>query len=132
MGTHYRRYEPGQPFLAPPSPCDWLPENHLTYFIAGTLDQLNLRALHKRCQGAGRRNRPCHPAMMLKLLVHACATGVFCSRKVARKIDEDAAFRVLPAGKRPDFRTINRFRAQQLDEFNKLLVEIVRLVQPTG
>ncbi len=65
--------------------------------------------------------------MMLKLLVHACATGVFCSRKIARKIDEDAAFRVLPAGNRPDFRTINRFRAQQLDEFNKLLVEIVRL-----
>ncbi len=39
MGTHYRRYESGQPFLPPPSPCDWLPEN-LAYFIADTLDQI--------------------------------------------------------------------------------------------
>jgi len=123
---------PGSRSCRRPRSPDWLPENHLACFIAGTLDQLNLRALHKRCQGAGRRNLPCHPAMILKLLVHACATSVFCSRKIARKIDEDVAFRVLPAGKRPDFRTINRFHAQQLDEFNKLLVEIVRLAQPTG
>ena len=58
MGTHYRPYEPEQPFLLPPSPCDWLPENHLAYFIADTLDQLDLSALHKRYQGDRRRNRP--------------------------------------------------------------------------
>ena len=132
MGTHYRPYEPEQPFLLGPSPCDWLPENHLAYFIADTLDQFDLSALHKRYQGDGRHNRSCHPAMMLKLLVYAYATGVFSSRKIARKIDEDVAFRVLGAANRPNFRTIHRFRAEQLDEFKKLFVEIVRLAKRSG
>ena len=70
--------------------------------------------------------------MMLTLLVYAYATGVFSSRKIARKIDEDVAFRVLAGGNRPDFRTINRFRAEHLKEFKKLFVEIVRLAKRTG
>ena len=132
MGTSYRPYHPEQPFLLPPSPQQWLPENHLAYFIADTLQQIDLRPLHQRYQGDGRRNRPYHPVMMLTLLVYAYATGVFSSRKIARKIDEDVAFRVLAGGNRPDFRTINRFRAEHLKEFKKLFVEIVRLAKRTG
>ena len=45
MGTNYRPYEPDQPFLFPPSPRDWLPQDHLVYFISDTLDQLDLSAL---------------------------------------------------------------------------------------
>ena len=132
MGTSYRPYHPEQPFLLPPSPQQWLPENHLAYFIADTLQQIDLRPLHQRYQGDGRRNRPYHPVMMLTLLVYAYATGVFSSRKIARKIDEDVAFRVLAGGNRPDFSTINRFRAEHLKEFKKLFVEIVRLAKRTG
>ena len=132
MGTSYREYHPEQPFLLAPSPQQWLPENHLAYFIADTLGQIDLSPLHKRYQGDGRRNRPYHPVMLLTLLVYAYATGVFSSRKIARKIDEDIAFRVLAAGNRPDFRTINRFRAEHLKEFKKLFVEIVRLAKRTG
>ena len=94
MGTSYRPYHPEQPFLLPPSPQQWLPENHLAYFIADTLRQIDLRPLHQRYEGDGRRNQPYHPVMMLTLLVYAYATGVFSSRKIARKIDEDVAFRV--------------------------------------
>ena len=132
MGSSYRDYNPEQPFLLPPSPRDWLPENHLAYFISDTLDQLDLSALHERYQGDGRRNRPYHPAMMLKLLVYAYATGVFSSRKIARKVDEDVAFRVLAAGNRPDFRTVNTFRLEQLEMFKKLFVEVLRLAKRTG
>jgi len=70
--------------------------------------------------------------MMLKLLVHARAAGVFCSRKIARKTDADGAFPVLAAGNRPDFRTINRFGGEQLDEFKKLFVEIAHFASPRG
>ena len=132
MGTSYREYHPEQPFLLPPSPSDWLPENHLAYFISDTLDQLDGSALHLRYEGDGRRRQPYHPEMMLKLLVYAYATGVFSSRKIARKIDEDVAFRVLAAGNRPDFRTINSFRGEQLEMFKKLFVEVVRLARRTG
>jgi|GEM_PF-4011344 len=132
MGTRYRDYNPEQTFLLPPSPSDWLPQEHLAYFIADTLDTLDLSSFHRRYEGDGRRNRPYHPTMMLKVLVYAYATGVFSSRKIARKIDEDVALRVLAAGNRPDFRTINRFRAEQIEEFKQLFIEIVRLAKRSG
>ena len=132
MGTRYRDYYPEQPYLLPPSPREWLPEDHLAYYISDTLEALDLSELHLRYEGDGRRNRPYHPEMLLKVLIYAYATGVFSSRKIARKIDEDIAFRVLAAGNRPDFRTINRFRGEHLERFQALFVEVVRLAKRMG
>ncbi len=116
MGTHYRPYELEQAFLLPPSLRDWLPEDHLLYFISDTIDQLDLSAFHPRCGGDGRRHQPCHPTMLAKVLIYAYATGVFSSRKIAAKLTDDVALRVLAAGNRPDFRTINRFRQGKVHE----------------
>ncbi len=132
MVTHYRPYEPEQAFLLPPSLRDWLPEDHLAYFISDTIDQLDLSAFHQRYQGDGRRHQPYHPTMLAKVLIYAYATGVFSSRKIAAKLVDDVALRLLAAGNRPDFRTINRFRQQHLDTFSKLFVEVVRLAQKMG
>ena len=68
-GTHYRPYEPEQPFLLPPSLRDWLPEDHLAYCISDTIDQLDLSGFHVRYQGDGRRHQPYHPAMLAKVLI---------------------------------------------------------------
>ena len=78
-------------------PCaldEWLAKSHLAYFINDTVYQLDLRAFHARYAGGGPRNQPFHPAMMVKVLVYGYATGVFSSRKIARKLHEDVAFRV--------------------------------------
>ena len=114
MGTHYRPYEPGQAFLLPPSPPDWLPEDHLVYFISDTIDQLDLSGFHLRYQGGGRRHQPCHPTMLAKVLIYAYAKSVFSLRRIAAKLVDDVTLRVLAAGNQPDFRTINRFRQQYL------------------
>jgi len=39
--------------------------------------------------------------MLVKVLMYAYATGVFSSRKVAKRLYEDVAFRVLAAGNFP-------------------------------
>lgn len=132
MGTRYRDYYPEQPYLLPPSLREWLPEDHLAYYISDTLDALDHSELHARYEGDGRRNRPYHPEMLLKVLVYAYASGTFSSRKIARKIDEDIAYRVLAAGNRPDFRTINRFRGEHLERFTTLFVEVVQLAKRMG
>jgi len=52
MGKSYRPYLPEQGFLLPPSLREWLPENHLVYFVSDVVDHLNLSALladHHRC-----------------------------------------------------------------------------------
>jgi hypothetical protein len=42
----YRRWEPGQSLLFPPSPLDWVPEEHLSRFVLDVVDELNLSALY--------------------------------------------------------------------------------------
>jgi transposase len=89
MTTSYLPYDPQQQFLLPHALQDWLPEGHLAYFISDTVDSLDLSAFHARYAGGGARNQPFHPAMMVKVLVYGYATGVFSSRKLARKLHED-------------------------------------------
>lgn len=129
MTTNYLPYEPGQLRLMPDALQDWLPEGHLAYFISDAVDQLDLSAFHKRYANGGPRNQPFHPAMMVKVLVYGYANGVFSSRKIARRLHEDVAFRVLGAENFPAHRTICDFRAQHLEELGELFVQVVRLAR---
>ena len=132
MSTSYVPYQPDQQYLLPCALQEWLPQGHLAYFISDTIDSLNLSAFHARYAGGGSRNQPFHPAMMVKVLVYAYATGVFSSRKIARKLHEDVAFRVLGAANFPAHRTIRDFRALHLGEFTELFVQVVRLAREMG
>jgi transposase len=70
-----------------------------------------------------RGNQPFHPAM-LKILIYAYATGTFSSRRIAQKIEEDVAFRVLAAGNFPQHRTICDFRQEHLQKFVELFKQV--------
>jgi transposase len=132
MPTSFRPYEPEQSYLLPPSPRDWLPAGHLAHFISDTISVLDLSGFFARYEEDGRRNRPFHPEMMVKVLVYAYATGVFSSRKIAKRIEEDVAFRVLAAGNFPSHRTICDFRHDHLEEFGKLFVQVVQMARESG
>lgn len=132
MSASYIPYHPEQQQLLPSALQDWLPQGHLAYFINDTVDSLNLSGFHIRYAAGGPRNQPFHPAMMVKVLVYAYASGVFSSRKIARKLHEDVAFRVLGADNFPAHRTIRDFRALHLSEFTDLFVQVVRLAREMG
>lgn len=132
MATSYRPYEPDQVMLLPAAPQDWLPQGHLAYFISDTIEALDLSAFYARYAGGGSRNQPFHPAMMVKVLVYAYATGVFSSRKIERRLHEDLAFRLLAAGNFPRHRTLCDFRALHLKELSDLFVQVVRLAREMG
>ncbi|MGO1501480.1 MAG: IS1182 family transposase [Marinobacter sp.] len=129
MGATFRPYSPDQELLLPPSLNEWLPEGHLAYFISDVVEELDLSAFYARYEGDGRRKSPFHPGMMLKVLIYAYATGVFSSRKIARKLEEDVAFRVLAAGNFPHHRTVCDFRKQHLTAFKAVFVQVVRIAQ---
>ena len=129
---NFRPYEPDQQLLLPPSLREWLPSNHLLWFISETVDQLDLTEILDSYRDSGQGNLPYHPAMMLKILIYAYATGVFSSRRIARQIEENIAFRVLAAENMPDHRTICRFREQHLDSFERLFVQVVQIACDAG
>ena len=132
MTTSYLPYNPHQQMLLPHALQDWLPEGHLAYFISDTVDSLDLSAFHARYAAGGSRNQPFNPAMMVKVLVYGYATGVFSSRKLARKLHEDVALRMLAADNYPAHRTICDFRACHLQELSDLFVQVVKLAKECG
>jgi len=128
----FRPYEPDQISLMPASMRDWLPSDHLAYFISDVVDNLDLSAIMERYVGEERGYPPYHPAMMVKVLLYAYCTGVASSRKIEKHLCEDIAFRVLAANNTPDFRTISDFRKDHLKALAGLFLQVLKLCQKAG
>ena len=132
MPTTFRPYLPEQSLLLPPDVREWLPEGHLAHHVSDLVDGLDLTVFYAPYEGDGRRNAPYDPRMMVKVLLYAYATGVFSSRRIARKLEEDVGFRVLAAGNFPQHRTLCEFRRRHLADVQALFVEVVHLARELG
>jgi transposase len=128
----FRPYLPEQDLLLPPSLRDWLPEDHLAYFVSDVVDQLDLSAIESVYQQEDRGQPPYHPRMMTKLLVYGYCVGVFSSRKIERSLVENVGFRVLAAGNQPDFRTISDFRKRHLKALEGLFEQVLKMTLEAG
>ena len=75
MSKTYRSYNPDQQLLMPPSLREWLPEDHLAYFVSDTIDEMDLSEIESVYENSLRGNPPYHPRMMVKLLFIHIALG---------------------------------------------------------
>jgi transposase len=132
MAKTYRPYCPDQMLLLPLSLRDWLPENHLSYFVSDFVDNLDLDAIESFYEKDERGQPPYHPGMMTKVLMYAYCVGVFSSRKIQKRLSEDVAFRLLTAGNQPDFRTISDFRKIHRKALEGLFQQVLRLAMEAG
>ena len=132
MSKTYLPYDPGQQLLLPAALQEWLPSDHLAYFISDVVDQLDLSAITARYEEERRGGPPYHPRMMVKVLLYGYCTGVASSRRIARRLHEDIAFRVLAANNTPDFRTISDFRKDHLEALGGLFLQVLELCQQAG
>jgi len=132
MPKGYRPYLPEQELLLPPSLREWLPENHLVYFVSDVVDQLDLSAIHAVYQKEKRGQPPYDPRLMTKLLVYGYCTGVFSSRRIQKRLREDIPFKVLAAGNEPDFRTISDFRKIHIETLENLLEQVLAMALECG
>jgi transposase len=132
MAKTYRPYVPEQDLLLPPSLREWLPENHLAFFVSDLIDQLDLSAITTGYEDEERGYPPYHPVMLTKVLVYAYCVGVFSSRRIQQRLVEDIPFRVLAAGNHPDFRTIADFRKTHLTALRGFFEQVLRLARELG
>lgn len=131
MAKTFRPYDPDQVLLLPPSLRDWLPPEHLVYFVSDVVETLDLNAIYQAYQEE-RGYPPYHPLLMTKLLLYGYVRGVRSSRKLARACLEAVDFRILAAGQQPDFRTIAAFRARHLDALEGLFQQVLELCREAG
>ena len=132
MAKRYRVYEPDQLFLMPPSLREWLPEDHLAYFVSDLVDDLDLSEIEAVYEDEERGQPPYHPRMMAKVLIYAYCNGVFASRRIEKRLVEDIAFRVLAAGNRPDFRTLSDFRKIHCKAVEGLFAQVLFVALKAG
>ena len=90
----YLLYEPDQQLLLPAALQEWLPDDHLAYFISDVVDQLDMSKVTARYERERRGGPPYHPRMMVKVLLYGYCVGVASSRRIAQRLHEDIAFRV--------------------------------------
>ena len=132
MPKGYRTYLPEQDLLLPPSLRQWVAEDHLVYFVSDVVDQLDLSALHAVYEKEKRGQPPYDPRLMTKLLVYGYCTGVFSSRRIQKRLQEDIPFKVLAAGNEPDFRTISDFRKIHIEVLQNLFEQVLALALESG
>jgi transposase len=132
MGMFRKQEDRRQGFLLPPSPRDWLPDNHLAWFVVDAVEQLDIEPLLQEYRVSGKGEQAYPPRVMLALLIYGYCTGTFASRKIAAQVEDSVAFRVIAAGMSPSHRTICRFREENLDEFQRLFVQVVQLAKEAG
>ena len=128
-----RPWNPEQTLLLPPSPVDWLPENHLVFFLLDLALELDLEEIHAVYrQKDPRGGKAYDPRMMVVLLLYSYGVGLPSSRRIEKACWEDAAFRVLTGNQQPDHSRISDFRRRHLAALAGLFVQVLRLCQKAG
>ena len=130
MSKTFRPWNPEQTLLLPPSPVDWLPQNHLVFFLLDLAAELDLGEIHAYYRQKDPRGEKAYdPRMMVVLLLYAYCVGLPSSRKIEKACWEDAAFRVLTGNQQPDHSRISDFRRRHLAALAGLFVQVLRLCQ---
>jgi transposase len=132
MAQNFLSCDRDQELLLPPSLREWLPEDHLAWFVLESIAEMDLSAFYAAYRQDGWGRAAHEPAMMVALFVYAYAVGVRSSRGIERHCRDDVAFRVITANQAPDHATIARFRARHEAAIAELFGEVLALCARAG
>jgi transposase len=121
-----------QLFLMPPLLSEWLPEDHLAYFVLDAVEEMDLTGFYAGYRADGWGGAARHPKTMVALLMYAYCTGVVSSRRIERACYVDVAFRVVCGNLAPDHTMIARFRARHEKALKSLFTASLRLCAKAG
>jgi transposase len=121
-----------QELLLPPSLREWLPQDHLAWFVLDAVEEIDLSAFYGAYRKDGWGRAAFEPAMMVALLLYAYAVGERSSRGIERCCREDVAFRVIAANRLPDHATIARFRARHEQALAATFTQVLALCARAG
>ena len=132
MAREYRPVDRLQPFLLPPSMSDWLPADHLVWFVIDVVQRLDTAGFHRRARLGGVGRQGYDPDMLVTLLVYAMAGGQRSSRRIEALCHTDIAFRIICGNDAPDHTVIARFRRDHETALGDLLTATLVLCAQVG
>lgn len=132
MAYNYKVPLRDQLFLLPPSIADWLPEEHLVWFVLDVVAVVDLQAFHARHPNDGAGRAAYDPEMMLALLLYAYCRGLRSSRRIEAACRSDLAFRAICADLVPDHIAVARFRADHTEAIRAVFIDVLELCARAG
>ena len=126
----FKPYRAEQLMLFPNSIQDYVSEDHLARLVDKVVEQLDTGAIENKYSESGQNTY--HPKIIIKLLFYGYSVGERSGRKISSKSETDTAFIYLAQMYKLDFRTINDFRKNNLNELSEYFVEIVRMCKELG
>ena len=119
-----------QLMLLPPSVEDFVPSSHLARVVDEAVEALDTEEIEEKYSELGQHTY--HPKIQLKLLFYGYSTGTRSGRQIAKMCETDTAYMYLAQMYKPDFRTINDFRKNNLDAIKKYFVGIIKMCKELG
>ena len=116
----------------PPSLREWLPEDHLAWFVLDAVAEMDLDEFYADYRSDGHGRAAYEPSMMVALLLYAYATKQRSSRAIERHCRQDIAYRVITANQVPDHATIARFVARHEAALGELFGSVLALCAKAG
>lgn len=111
---------------------DWLPEDHLAWFVIALVDELDFHAFTSAYRDDGQGRSAFDPALMVALLIYSYCAGVRSSRQIERRCMEDVASRVVAGNLHPDHVTVARFRVRHQDALAGLFSQVLGVCDRAG
>jgi transposase len=121
-----------QAFLLPPSLREWLPEDHLAWFVLEAVAEMDLDRFYADYRADGHGRAAYEPSMMVALLLYAYATKQRSARAIERRCRQDVAYRVICANRVPDHATIARFVVRHEAALAELFGSVLALCARAG
>ncbi len=132
MAQNFLPCDREQELLLPPSLRDWLPGDHLAWFVLEAVGELDLEQFYGAYRRDGWGAAAHDPQMMVALLVYSYAIGERSARGIERRCRDDVAFRVITANQAPDHATIARFRVRHEEAISDLFGGVLELCARAG
>jgi transposase len=121
-----------QGFLLAPDVREWLPADHLAWFVIDAVAEMDLSAFYAAYRADGHGRAAYEPSLMVALVLCAFATRQRSSRAIERHCRQDVAYRVISGNLVPDHATIARFICRHARALSDLFGEVLRLCDRAG
>ena len=119
-----------QRVLFPTNIFDLLPKEHECYLYADILKQLNTSEIEKTYSRLGQRAY--HPRLIVSILIYAYSRGIFSSREIEKRCNEDLSFMFIAEMNCPNFRVLSDFRKNNSIFFEDCFKQSVLLAMELG
>src|ERR671911_784069 len=132
MGQRFVACDREQSFLMPPDVREWLPEDHLAWFVIDAVAEMDLDEFYAEYRADGHGRPAYEPSMMVALLLYAYARGTRSARGIERACVEDVAFRVVAGNLVPDHSTVAEFRRRHERALGEVFSGVLGLCSRAG